>query len=279
MRSILCVGLFVVFVVPFAIPAAGQSGSQLPEVKFVADTLVVQADGSYESDPDLATLTFDISTQEKELKQAYAKASQSMRTIVEVAERNSLAKEAIHTGVLTVTPFYEGGRKQRARSYRVHGLVVLQVQDFSKVGPIMDLLAAEITARTGKNPGEHYRELTAEFGIPYYTRIDAPATPEQKAKLEKLTPDAVKESDLAGEPITAKLTKAPGNDAPIGGLKVVAESGWFAARPSGTENIYKIYAESFKSQTHLNAILSEAEEMVNNALGSSAVVPEQGGRT
>jgi phosphoglucomutase len=97
--------------------------------------------------------------------------------------------------------------------------------------------------------------------------------------LKNLTPDVVKESDLAGEPITAKLTKAPGNDAPIGGLKVVAESGWFAARPSGTENIYKIYAESFKSQTHLNAILSEAQEMVNNALGSSAVVPEQGGRT
>jgi phosphoglucomutase len=139
-----------------------------------------------------------------------------------------------------------------------------------KDGPIMDLLAAEITARTGKDPGEHYRELTAEFGTPYYTRIDAPASPEQKVKLEKLTPDAVKESDLAGEPITAKLTKAPGNDAPIGGLKVVAESGWFAARPSGTENIYKIYAESFKSQTHLNAILSEAQEMVNNALGSGA---------
>ena len=142
----------------------------------------------------------------------------------------------------------------------------------------MDLLAAEITARTGKNPGEHYRELTAEFGTPYYTRIDAPATPEQKAKLEKLSPHAVKELELAGEPITAKLTQAPGNDAPIGGLKVVAESGWFAARPSGTENIYKIYAESFKSQTHLNAILSQAEEMVNNALGSSAVIPEQGVR-
>jgi phosphoglucomutase len=135
-----------------------------------------------------------------------------------------------------------------------------------KDGPIMDLLAAEITARTGKNPGEHYGELTAEFGTPYYTRIDAPATPEQKAKLGKLSPDAVKESDLAGEPITAKLTNATGNDAPIGGLKVVAESGWFAARPSGTENIYKIYAESFKSQTHLNAIVSEAQEMVNNAL-------------
>jgi phosphoglucomutase len=137
-----------------------------------------------------------------------------------------------------------------------------------KDGPIMDLLAAEITARTGKDPGEHYRELTAEFGTPYYTRIDAPATAEQKSKLQKLSPDAVKESDLAGEPITAKLTKAPGNDAPIGGLKVVAASGWFAARPSGTENIYKIYAESFKSQSHLNAIVSEAQEMVNNALSS-----------
>ena len=111
-------------------------------------------------------------------------------------------------------------------------------------------------------------ELTAEFGTPYYTRIDASATPEQKVKLQKLSPDAVKESDLAGEPITAKLTRAPGNQAPVGGLKVVAESGWFAARPSGTENIYKIYAESFKSESHLHAILSEAEEMVNSALDS-----------
>jgi phosphoglucomutase len=132
----------------------------------------------------------------------------------------------------------------------------------------MDLLAAEITARTGKDPGEHYRDLEAEFGSPYYTRIDAPATPEQKERLEKLSPDAVKESNLAGETIVAKLTRAPGNDAPIGGLKVVAASGWFAARPSGTENIYKIYAESFKGQSHLNAILTEAEEIVNNALNS-----------
>jgi phosphoglucomutase len=139
-----------------------------------------------------------------------------------------------------------------------------------KDGPIMDLLAAEITACTGKNPGEHYRELTAEFGTPHYTRIDAPATPEQKAKLQKLSPDAVSESDLAGEPITAKLTRAPGNQASIGGLKVVAGSGWFAARPSGTENIYKIYAESFKGESHLSAIVSEAQEMVNNALGSGA---------
>ena len=115
-----------------------------------------------------------------------------------------------------------------------------------KDGLIMNLLAAEITARTEKDPGEHYRELTAQFGTPYYTRIDAPATPEQKARLQKLSPDAVKESKLAGEPITAKLTRAPGNGASIGGLKVVAANGWFAARPSGTENIYKIYAESFK---------------------------------
>jgi phosphoglucomutase len=138
-----------------------------------------------------------------------------------------------------------------------------------KDGPIMDLLAAEITACTDKDPGEHYRELTVEFGTPYYTRIDAPATSNQKAQLQKLSPDAVKESELAGEPITAKLTRAPGNNAPIGGLKVVAASGWFAARPSGTEDIYKIYAESFKSQAHLNAIVNEAQEMVNNALGSS----------
>jgi len=139
-----------------------------------------------------------------------------------------------------------------------------------KDGLILGLLAAEITARTGKDPGVHYKELTAEFGTPYYTRIDAPATPEQKARLQELTPEAVKESDLAGEPITSKLTRAPGNQAPIGGLKVIAKSGWFAARPSGTENIYKIYAESFKSQSHLGAILSEAEEMVNNALNSGA---------
>jgi phosphoglucomutase len=135
-----------------------------------------------------------------------------------------------------------------------------------KDGPIMDLLAAEITARTGKDPGEHYRELTVEFGSPRYTRLDAPATPAQKARLQKLTPEAVKESQLAGEPITAKLTRAPGNNAPIGGLKVVTASGWFAARPSGTENIYKIYAESFKDQAHLDSIVEEAQRIVNSAL-------------
>jgi len=137
-----------------------------------------------------------------------------------------------------------------------------------KDGLILVLLAAEITASTGKDPGEHYRALTAEFGTPYYTRIDAPASVEQKAKLQKLTPDAVIESDLAGEAITANLTRAPGNDAPIGGLKVVAKNGWFAARPSGTENIYKIYAESFTSEAHLQAIVKEAQEIVNHALES-----------
>ena len=135
-----------------------------------------------------------------------------------------------------------------------------------KDGIIMDLLAAEITARTGKDPGEHFNALAEEFGMPYYTRIDAPATPEQKAKLGKLSPEAVKESELAGEPIVAKLTRAPGNDAPIGGLKVLSKSAWFAARPSGTENIYKIYAESFKSESHLEAIVDEAQRIVNNAL-------------
>jgi len=161
--------------------------------------------------------------------------------------------------------FCFGGEESAGASFLRHDGTVWTTD---KDGPIMDLLAAEITARTGRDPGQHYQELTAEFGNPYYTRIDAPATPEQKAKLQKLSPDAVKESDLAGEPITAKLTKAPGNQAPIGGLKVVARTGWFAARPSGTENIYKIYAESFSSESHLHSIVTEAQEMVNNALDS-----------
>jgi phosphoglucomutase len=138
-----------------------------------------------------------------------------------------------------------------------------------KDGLVPNLLAAEITARTGSDPGERYRTLTAELGASYYTRMDAPATPEQKAKLARLSPKAVTTSMLAGEPISAKLTNAPGNDAPIGGLKVVATSGWFAARPSGTENIYKIYAESFRGEAHLNSIVSEAQEIVNSALAQN----------
>jgi phosphoglucomutase len=137
-----------------------------------------------------------------------------------------------------------------------------------KDGLIMDLLAAEITARTGKDPGEHFNELVAEFGMPYYTRLDRSATPEQKALLGALSPDSVRASTLAGEPITAKLTRAPGNNELIGGLKVVSSNGWFAARPSGTENIYKIYGESFRDQAHLDAIVSEAQEIVNDALAT-----------
>jgi phosphoglucomutase len=135
-----------------------------------------------------------------------------------------------------------------------------------KDGLILGLLSAEITARTGKDPGEYYLELTKRHGTPYYTRIDAPATPAQKASLKKLTPDVVTATELAGEPIIAKLTRAPGNDAPIDGLKVVTHQGWFAARPSGTENIYKLYAESFKSQAHLDAILDAAQTIVTRSL-------------
>jgi phosphoglucomutase len=137
-----------------------------------------------------------------------------------------------------------------------------------KDGLVPNLLAAEITARTGKDPGEHYRELTATFGDPMYERIDAPATIEQKARLANLSPEAVTTIRLAGEPIMAKQTSAPGNHASIGGLKVIAANGWFAARPSGTESIYKIYAESFKDRPHLDAILREAQEIVNNALAT-----------
>jgi len=135
-----------------------------------------------------------------------------------------------------------------------------------KDGLILGLLAAEICATTGKDPGEHYAEITAKFGAPSYKRIDAPATPEQKKAFKKLTPEAVTASTLAGESITAKLTRAPGNNADIGGLKVVTENGWFAARPSGTENIYKVYAESFKDAAHLDQIIAEAQEIVTAAL-------------
>jgi phosphoglucomutase len=158
-----------------------------------------------------------------------------------------------------------GGEESAGASFLRHDGTVWTTD---KDGPIMDLLAAEITARTDKDPGELYRELTDEFGAPCYTRIDAAATPEQKARLSRLSPENVKASTLAGEPITAKLTRAPGNDAPLGGLKVVTAGGWFAARPSGTENIYKVYAESFRDESHLEALVSEAQEMVNGALGA-----------
>jgi phosphoglucomutase len=135
-----------------------------------------------------------------------------------------------------------------------------------KDGIILNLLAAEITARSGRDPGEHYRDLEQRFGAPTYERIDAPATREQKAVLSNLSPDQVTATELAGEPITARLTRAPGNGAAIGGLKVVTASGWFAARPSGTEDIYKIYAESFLGPDHLQRIQEEARRIVSTAL-------------
>ncbi|HRN68222.1 MAG TPA: phosphoglucomutase (alpha-D-glucose-1,6-bisphosphate-dependent) [Promineifilum sp.] len=140
-----------------------------------------------------------------------------------------------------------------------------------KDGFIMDLLAAEIMARTGRDPGEHYRELTGRFGDPAYERIDTPVTAARKAVLKNLSPDLVRADTLAGEPILAKLTRAPANNEPIGGLKVVSENGWFAARPSGTEDIYKVYAESFKGRDHLRRIQAEAETIINDAFAASGV--------
>jgi len=135
-----------------------------------------------------------------------------------------------------------------------------------KDGIALALLAGEMTARLGRDPGEIYAGLTRELGEPYYDRVDAPATPEQKEKLKQLSPAQVRQQELAGEKIIAALTRAPGNDAPIGGLKVIAENGWFAARPSGTENIYKIYAESFRGQDHLRRIVEEAQAIVTAAV-------------
>jgi phosphoglucomutase len=135
-----------------------------------------------------------------------------------------------------------------------------------KDGMLLGLLAAEITAVTGKDPGEHYRELTARFGAPSYTRIDTPCSAEEKAGFKRLTAEAVKAEELAGDPIEARLTRAPGNDAPIGGLKVTTRNGWFAARPSGTENVYKLYAESFRDSDHLARIVAEARELLRTVL-------------
>jgi phosphoglucomutase len=159
-----------------------------------------------------------------------------------------------------------GGEESAGASFlRKNG----RVWTTDKDGFIMDLLAAEITAKTGSDPGEHYQQLTTRFGTPVYRRTDAPATPEQKAILKNLTPEMVQAKKLAGEDITAKLTRAPGNNAVIGGLKVMTQNGWFAARPSGTEDIYKIYAESFTGENHLTQIQTEAQEIVNQALTST----------
>ncbi|MGA2517969.1 MAG: phosphoglucomutase (alpha-D-glucose-1,6-bisphosphate-dependent) [Thermodesulfobacteriota bacterium] len=156
-----------------------------------------------------------------------------------------------------------GGEESAGASFlRRDGTVWVTDKD----GIVPALLSAEITARMGRDPGEIYRELAREFGEPVYDRIDAPATPEQKKALERLSPEQVRFADLAGEEIKTVLTRAPGNGAAIGGIKVIAENGWFAARPSGTENIYKIYAESFRGEEHLRRILDEAQTIVDEAL-------------
>ncbi len=169
-------------------------------------------------------------------------------------------------GLLDGSLGFAGEESAGASFVRLDGSVWTTDKD----GIILALLAAEITARMGRDPGELYSDLTREFGEPVYERIDAPASPEQKAILEKLSPEQVKIKELAGEKIQAILTTAPGNGATIGGLKVVAENGWFAARPSGTENIYKIYAESFRGPDHLKRIQEEAQSIVDAALTAGA---------
>ena len=157
-----------------------------------------------------------------------------------------------------------GGEESAGASFlRLNG----GVWSTDKDGIILALLAAEMTAKTGKTPSQHYAALTERFGSPVYRRIDAPADAALKSALAALSPEAVKATELAGEPIVAKLTHAPGNHAAIGGLKVVTENGWFAARPSGTEDVYKIYAESFKGEAHLAAIQEEAKAIVSSVRG------------
>jgi phosphoglucomutase len=169
-------------------------------------------------------------------------------------------------GLLEGTLGFGGEESAGASFLRRDGTVWTTDKD----GIILDLLAAEMMAKTGRDPGELYTELTSEFGSPVYERIDAPASPEQKAVLSKLSPEQVEASELAGEKITAKLTSAPGNGAAIGGLKVVTENGWFAARPSGTENVYKIYAESFRGKDHLRLIQQEAQALIARVFTASA---------
>ena len=159
-----------------------------------------------------------------------------------------------------------GGEESAGASFLRHDGGVWSTD---KDGIILNLLAAEILAVTGKDPGQHYQDIVSQFGEARYTRIDQPASPAQKAGFKKLTPEAVTATTLAGETIQAKLTKAPGNNAGIGGLKVVTENGWFAARPSGTENIYKIYAESFVSDQHLQTVVAEARQIVDHAVGKA----------
>jgi len=185
-------------------------------------------------------------------------AAESGRTLCEVP----VGFKWFVDGLLNGTFGFGGEESAGASFLRQNGTVWSTDKD----GIILDLLAAEITARTGRDPGEHYHDLEKRFGSPVYERIDAPATVEEKTILKNLSPDQVTATELAGEAITARLTNAPGNGAAIGGLKVVTENGWFAARPSGTENIYKIYAESFKGEEHLQQIQQQAREIVSEAL-------------
>jgi phosphoglucomutase len=161
-----------------------------------------------------------------------------------------------------------GGEESAGASFLRKGGTVWTTD---KDGFILDLLAAEILAKTGRDPGEHYQELEAQFGSPIYERMDAPANSAQKAVLQDLSPESIEAKELAGEEIVAKLTRAPGNDAAIGGLKVVTQNGWFAARPSGTEDVYKIYAESFHGAEHLKRIQDEAQSIVNKAFVAAGV--------
>ena len=165
-------------------------------------------------------------------------------------------------GLLDGTLGFGGEESAGASFLRLDG----RVWTTDKDGIVPALLAAEITARIGRDPGEIYQELARELGAPVYDRIEAPATPEQKERLGRLSPQQVRRTDLAGEDIETILTHAPGNGAPIGGLKVIAKSGWFAARPSGTESIYKIYAESFEGADHLRRVLEDARAVVDDAL-------------
>ncbi|MGC9356560.1 MAG: phosphoglucomutase (alpha-D-glucose-1,6-bisphosphate-dependent) [Anaerolineae bacterium] len=170
-------------------------------------------------------------------------------------------------GLLDASYCFGGEESAGASFLRMNGTVWTTDKD----GIILNLLAAEITAVTGKDPGEHYQELTERFGAPAYQRIDRPATPAQKKTLKALSPDQVEADELAGEKVLRKITRAPANDAPIGGLKVVTENGWFAARPSGTEDKYKIYAESFKGEEHLEALMDEAQRIVQQAFKDAGV--------
>jgi phosphoglucomutase len=158
-----------------------------------------------------------------------------------------------------------GGEESAGASFLRHDG---RVWTTDKDGLLLGLLAAEITAVTGWDPGLHYAELTARLGAPLYARSDTPCTPAEKAAFTRLTPEAVTATMLAGDPIERRLTRAPGNGAPIGGLKVTTARGWFAARPSGTENVYKLYAESFRDAGHLERLMAEAREIVGRVLGT-----------